>query len=280
LANILDGKLVRDQILEELAPRLVALRERGVEATLAVVLIGDNPASHVYVKNKIAACERLGIRSQKLTPPVDTSTEQLLGIIAALNADANVHGILVQLPLPPQIDAGAVLHAIRPEKDVDGFHPMNSGKLLAGAPGLRPCTPSGVMELLRRYRISLAGKRAVVVGRSDIVGKPMAMLLLQANATVTICHSRTADLAAECRRAEILVAAIGRAEMLTHDHIADGAVVVDVGMNRVDGRLTGDVLPAAMTEKSSFYTPVPGGVGPLTIAMLMANTVQAAEAAS
>lgn len=280
MANILDGKLVRDQILEELAPRLVALRERGVEATLAVVLIGDNPASHVYVKNKIAACERLGIRSQKLTPPVDTSTEQLLGIIAALNADANVHGILVQLPLPPQIDAGAVLHAIRPEKDVDGFHPMNSGKLLAGAPGLRPCTPSGVMELLRRYRISLAGKRAVVVGRSDIVGKPMAMLLLQANATVTICHSRTADLAAECRRAEILVAAIGRAEMLTHDHIADGAVVVDVGMNRVDGRLTGDVLPAAMTEKSSFYTPVPGGVGPLTIAMLMANTVQAAEAAS
>jgi methylenetetrahydrofolate dehydrogenase (NADP+)/methenyltetrahydrofolate cyclohydrolase len=277
LAIILDGKLIRDQILTELGPRVAALTAQGCQPQLAVILIGNNPASEVYVRNKIAACEKVGILSQKLTPPASVSTEELLAIIDGLNKDPKVHGILVQLPLPPQVDASLVLDSVVPEKDVDGFHPVNSGKLLAGAPGLRPCTPSGVMELLRRYEIPIAGRKAVIVGRSDIVGKPMAILLLAANATVTICHSRTSNLADECRRADILVAAIGRAEMLGEDHIQPGAVVIDVGMNRVDGRLTGDVDPEAMARLSSAYTPVPGGVGPLTIAMLMSNTVQAAE---
>ncbi len=277
MAIILDGKLIRDQILTELGPRVNALVASGCRPQLTVILIGNNPASEVYVRNKIAACEKVGILSQKLTPPASVSTEELLAIIDALNKDSKVHGILVQLPLPPQVDAGMVLDSVAPEKDVDGFHPVNSGKLLAGSPGLRPCTPSGVMELLRRYEIPIAGRKAVIVGRSDIVGKPMAILLLAANATVTICHSRTSNLAEECRRADILVAAIGRAEMLGEDHIQPGAVVIDVGMNRVDGRLTGDVDPEAMARLSSAYTPVPGGVGPLTIAMLMSNTVQAAE---
>lgn len=277
MATILDGKLIRDQILNELVPRVEALKARGTPPGLAVVLVGNNPASEVYVKNKIAACEKVGIVSRKLTPPATITTEELLALIATLNADPAIHGILVQLPLPPQVDSGKVLDAIVPEKDVDGFHPVNSGKLLAGAPGLRPCTPSGVMELLKRYKIPIAGRRAVVVGRSDIVGKPMAILLLQQNATVTICHSRTSNLAEECRRADILVAAIGKAEMLGDEHIQPGAVVIDVGMNRIDGRLTGDVDPAAMARLSSAYTPVPGGVGPLTIAMLMSNTVEAAE---
>ncbi len=277
MATILDGKLIRDQILNELVPRVAALKARGTPPGLAVVLVGNNPASEVYVKNKIAACEKVGIVSRKLTPPATITTEELLALIATLNADPAIHGILVQLPLPPQVDSGKVLDAIIPEKDVDGFHPVNSGKLLAGAPGLRPCTPSGVMELLKRYNIPIAGRRAVVVGRSDIVGKPMAILLLQQNATVTICHSRTSNLAEECRRADILVAAIGKAEMLGDEHIQPGAVVIDVGMNRVDGRLTGDVDPTAMARLSSAYTPVPGGVGPLTIAMLMSNTVEAAE---
>ena len=275
MATILDGKLIRDQILGELTPRVAALR--GGAPGLTVILVGNNPASEVYVRNKIAACEKVGIRSQKLTPDASISTAELLALIEQLNADPTVDGILVQLPLPPQVDAGLVLDAVAPEKDVDGFHPVNSGKLLAGAPGLRPCTPSGVMELLRRYQIPIAGRKAVVVGRSDIVGKPMAILLLAANATVTICHSRTSNLAEECKRADILVAAIGRAEMLGEDHIAPGAVVIDVGMNRVDGRLTGDVDPEAMARLSTAYTPVPGGVGPLTIAMLMSNTVEAAE---
>ncbi len=277
MAIILDGKLIRDQILNELGPRVAALTAQGHRPQLAVILIGNNPASEVYVRNKIAACEKVGILSQKLTPPASVSTEELLAIIEDLNKDPNVHGILVQLPLPPQVDASLILDSIAPEKDVDGFHPVNSGKLLAGAPGLRPCTPSGVMEILRRYEIPISGRKAVVVGRSDIVGKPMAILLLAANATVTICHSRTSNLAEECRRADILVAAIGRAEMLGEDHIQPGAVVIDVGMNRVDGKLTGDVDPEAMARLSSAYTPVPGGVGPLTIAMLMSNTVQAAE---
>ncbi len=278
MATILDGKLIRDQILGELTPRAAAFAAAGQPATLAVVLVGNNPASEVYVRNKIAACEKVGITSRKLTPPADITTAALLAIIEELNADPAVDGILVQLPLPPQVDASLVLDAIHPAKDVDGFHPVNAGRLLAGAPGLRPCTPSGVMQLLTRYQIPIAGRRAVVVGRSDIVGKPMAILLLAANATVTICHSRTSNLAEECRRADILVAAIGRAEMLGEEHIQPGAVVIDVGMNRLDGRLTGDVDPAAMARLASAYTPVPGGVGPLTIAMLMSNTLQAAEA--
>jgi len=277
LASILDGKLIRDQILIELSPRVAALAAAGRPPQLAVILIGQNPASEVYVRNKIAACEKIGIRSRKLTPESTITTTELLALIEGLNRDPEVHGILVQLPLPLQVDAGLVLDAVTPEKDVDGFHPVNSGKLLAGAPGLRPCTPSGVMELLRRYGIPIAGRKAVIVGRSDIVGKPMAILLLAANATVTICHSKTSNLDEECRRADILVAAIGRAEMIGEAHIQPGAVVIDVGMNRVDGRLTGDVDPEAMARLSSAYTPVPGGVGPLTIAMLMSNTVQAAE---
>ncbi len=275
MASILDGKLIRDQILAELKPRVAALPHAP---QLVVILIGDNPASQVYVKNKMAACELLGIRSQKLAPPITVTTEELLATINALNADPEVHGILVQLPLPPQIDAGRVLEAVSPAKDVDGFHPINAGKLLSGAPGLRPCTPSGIMELLRRYEIPIEGRKAVIVGRSEIVGKPMAILLLQANATVTICHSRTSNLAEECKRADILVAAIGRAEYLGEAHIQPGAIVIDVGMNRVNGRLTGDVDPQEMARLSSAYTPVPGGVGPLTIAMLMSNTVKAAEA--
>jgi methylenetetrahydrofolate dehydrogenase (NADP+)/methenyltetrahydrofolate cyclohydrolase len=278
LATILDGKLIRDQILAELTPRAAALAAAGRPATLAVVLVGNNPASEVYVRNKIAACEKVGITSRKLTPPAGITTAALLALIEELNADPAVDGILVQLPLPPQVDASLVLDAIHPAKDVDGFHPVNAGRLLSGAPGLRPCTPSGVMQLLTRYQIPLAGRRAVVVGRSDIVGKPMAILLLAANATVTICHSRTSNLAEECRRADLLVAAIGKPEMLSEQHIQPGAVVIDVGMNRLDGRLTGDVEPAAMARLASAYTPVPGGVGPLTIAMLMSNTLQAAEA--
>ncbi|WP_031499635.1 bifunctional methylenetetrahydrofolate dehydrogenase/methenyltetrahydrofolate cyclohydrolase FolD [Bryobacter aggregatus] len=274
MATILDGKLIRDQILSELKPRVAAL---AAPPQLVVVLIGDDPASQVYVKNKIAACAAIGIKSRQLSPPASISTEDLLTLIRGLNFDPEVHGILVQLPLPPHVDAGRILEAVAPAKDVDGFHPINAGRLLAGAPGLRPCTPSGIMELLRRYKIPIEGRKAVVVGRSEIVGKPMAILLLQANATVTICHSRTVNLAEECKRADILVAAIGRAEYIGSDHIQPGAVVIDVGMNRVSGRLTGDVDPEAMARLSSAYTPVPGGVGPLTIAMLMANTVQAAE---
>lgn len=277
MGRILDGKLIRDQILEELRPRVETLSAQGRQPKLAVVLVGDDPASHVYVKNKILACEKLGIASTKITPPADLTTEDLLGIIRHLNNDPSVHGILVQLPLPKQVDAMKALHAVDPAKDVDGFHPVNGGLMLDGAPGLRPCTPSGVMELLRRYQIPIEGRRAVVVGRSGIVGKPMALMLLEANATVTICHSRTANLAEECRRADILVAAIGRAEFIGEDHIRKGAVVIDVGMNRVDGRLTGDVDPEAMARLSDSYTPVPGGVGPLTIAMLMSNTVRALE---
>ncbi len=276
MAIILDGKMIRDQILAELKPRVAAFARAP---QLVVILVGDNPASQVYVKNKIAACELLGIRSRRLSPPVSITTGGLLTIVNELNADPEVQGILVQLPLPAQVDAMSVLEAVDPSKDVDGFHPVNAGKLLSGAPGLRPCTPSGVMELLRRYQIPIEGRKAVVVGRSEIVGKPMAILLLQANATVTICHSRTSSLAEECRRADILVAAIGRAEYLGEEHIQPGAVVIDVGMNRVNGRLTGDVDPVEMARLSSAYTPVPGGVGPLTIAMLMSNTVLAAEQA-
>jgi len=264
------------------------------------VLVGDNPASHVYVSSKVKTCLELGMHSEKLTPPASIATGALLDIVHDLNSNADIDGILVQMPLPAGIDSQRVLDAIAPEKDVDGFHPVNVGNLSIGRPGPRPCTPSGVMELLRRYQIPLAGKHAVVAGRSDIVGKPMAMLLLQANATVTICHSKTADLEAECRRADILVGAIGRPAMLTRAHMKPGAVMIDVGINEVRDReqaaaifgegsdkmsafdkrgsvLVGDMHPYHAAEVSSFWTPVPGGVGPLTIAMLMSNTVDAAE---
>ena len=267
--------LVLHQILSELKPRIALLRR---PPGLAVVLVGHDPASEIYVRGKIKASADLGIYSEKITPGDNISTGDLLGIVEGLNQRPEIDGILVQMPLPPQVDSHRVLLSIDPRKDVDGFHPLNVGNLVAGIPGLRPCTPSGILELLKRYQIPIAGRRAVVVGRSDIVGKPMAILLLHANATVTICHSKTANLADECRRADILVAAIGRSRLVTADFIQPGATVIDVGMNRLaDGKVTGDVDPEAAQRIAGAYTPVPGGVGPLTIAMLMTNTVQSAE---
>ena len=284
MSIILDGKLIRQRILDSLRPRVAALIKASRPPGLAVVLVGHDAGSEVYVRNKIKACAELGIYSEKLTPPVTVTTAELLSIVDALNKRPDIDGILVQMPLPKQVDARAVLEAVAADKDADGFHPTNVGHLVADRPGPRACTPSGVMELLRQYKIQVAGKHAVVVGRSDIVGKPMALMLLHANATVTICHSRTSNLAEVCRSAEILVAAIGRAAHIRREFIKPGAVVIDVGMNRVPDasstsgtRLIGDVAPIAMAELSSYYTPVPGGVGPLTIAMLMSNTVALAE---
>ncbi len=297
MPQILDGNRVRDDIMNELKPRVAALlRPPG----LAVVLAGHNPASEIYVRNKVRACQDLGILSQTLTPPDSVSTEELLGMVEELNARPEVDGILVQLPLPPRVEARRVLAAVAPAKDVDGLHPCNIGNLVAGLAGPRACTPAGILELLKRYGICIAGRRAVVVGRSDIVGKPVAFLLLHEHATVTICHSKTPDLAAVCRQAEILVAAIGRPAMITGEYLSPGVTVIDVGMNRIDDRaqvarifrnspqklaafdkkgsvLVGDVDPFDAAEKAAAYSPVPGGVGPLTIAMLMANTVAAAE---
>lgn len=298
----MDGKCVRDQIMSELKPRVAALAAAGRVPGLAVVLVGHDPGSEIYVRNKIKACRELGIHSESCTPPETIGTAELLSIVAALNARPEIHGILVQLPLPKQVDTKAALLAVAPGKDVDAFHPLNVGNLVAGRPGPRPCTPAGIIELLKRYRIPIAGKRAVVVGRSDIVGKPVALMLLHEHATVTICHSKTPDLAGVCREADILVAAIGRPAMITREFIRPGATVIDVGMNRIEDRgqaqrifhhlperlatferrgsvLVGDVDPAAM-EQAGAYTPVPGGVGLLTIAMLMANTVEAAERAA
>jgi methylenetetrahydrofolate dehydrogenase (NADP+)/methenyltetrahydrofolate cyclohydrolase len=300
MPQILDGARIRDQILAELKPRVDALIRGGRPPGLAVVLAGHNPASEIYVRAKIRACHDLGIFSESLAPPETVSTEQLLASVDQLNARPDIDGILVQLPLPKQVDEKRILLAVAPEKDVDGFHPCNVGKLAAGLPGPRACTPAGIIEILKRSGIPIAGKSAVVVGRSDIVGKPVALLLLHENATVTICHSKTRDLAAVCREADILVAAIGRAALVTADFIREGAVVIDVGINRLTARedvarifrnsteklaaldargsvLVGDVDPVAMAERASAYTPVPGGVGPLTIAMLMSNTVASAE---
>jgi methylenetetrahydrofolate dehydrogenase (NADP+)/methenyltetrahydrofolate cyclohydrolase len=279
-ARALDGKWVRDQIFSGLKPRIDSLKR---PPGLAVVLIGNDPASEIYVRNKVKACAELGIYSEKITPPADLSTPDLLAIIHALNARPEIDAILVQTPMPPQIDHRAVLSAISPTKDADGFHPVNVGNLVANIPAPRACTPAGIMEMLRRYDIPIAGKHAVVIGRSDIVGKPMALLLLHANATVTICHSKTGNLAEEAHRADILVAAIGKPGFVTGDFMKPGATVIDVGMNRVAAetpgktRFVGDVNPDHVREIASAYTPVPGGVGPLTVAMLMSNTVDAAE---
>lgn len=300
MATILDGKAVNQQIIDELKPRIAALASTNRVPGLAVVLVGNDPASEIYVSSKVKTCRELGMRSDEIRLAESSTTAEVLAAVKTLNADNGIDGILVQMPLPKQIDSRAVLLAIDPAKDVDGFHPFNVGNLVGNIPGPRPCTPAGVMELLKRYGIGLKGKRTVVVGRSDIVGKPMAMLLMHEHATVTICHSRTADLAGECRRAEILVAAIGRTAMIGAEHIGDGAVVIDVGINRVTERdeayrltggnparmagfdkrgsiVVGDVHPVAMAERASAFTPVPGGVGPLTIAMLMSNTVGCAE---
>jgi methylenetetrahydrofolate dehydrogenase (NADP+) / methenyltetrahydrofolate cyclohydrolase len=289
MAQILDGKWVRDEIQKEWKPRVDALTASRRAPGLAVVLVGSNPASEIYVRNKVKACAEMGIYSEKHTPPDSITTEELLALIDSLNRREEIDGILVQMPLPKQVDSRRVLFAVHPDKDVDGFHPVNVGNLVANIPGPRPCTPSGIIELLKRYRVPMAGKRAIVIGRSDIVGKPMALLLLHENATVTICHSRTKDLPEECRRADILVAAMGRPAFVTGDFIGPGATVVDVGINRLDESekaeifgdapsrgVIGDVHPVQV-EKAAAYTPVPGGVGPLTIAMLMVNTVRAAE---
>ena len=278
-AKILDGKWVRQQILADLRPRIAKMTASHRPPGLAVVLVGHDPASEIYVRAKIKTCGELGIYSEKITPPETISTEDLLGIIEGLNQRSEIDGILIQVPLPKQVDRRRVLLSIQPDKDVDGFHPVNVGSLVANIPAPRACTPAGIIEMLKRYDIPLAGKKAVVVGRSDIVGKPTALLLLHENATVTICHSKTVNLPGECQRADILVVAIGRPSFVTRDFIQPGAAVIDVGQNRgADGKgLVGDVDAAAALELASAYTPVPGGVGPLTIAMLMANTVRSAE---
>ncbi len=300
MAQVLDGSRIRDQILAECGPRVEALNAARNLPGLAVILAGHNPGSEIYVRNKVKACQSLGIYSEKLTPPETVTTDEVLELVEGLNHRPEIDGILVQLPLPAQVDAKRVLLAVDPKKDVDGFHPLNLGKLVMNTPGPRPCTPNGILELLRRYQVSLSGKHAVVVGRSDIVGKPMALLLLHQHATVTICHSRTSNLPEICRQADILVAAIGRPAFLTRDDIKPGATVIDVGMNRLTSRdevariwrnsadklaefdrkgtaLVGDVNPRDVAEVAGAYTPVPGGVGPLTIAMLMVNTIESAE---
>ena len=296
---ILDGNAIAAAIQAEVAADIEQLRARGIRPGLTVVLVGENPASEVYVRNKVKTSAALGIASESLTPPASITTDEMLSIIAELNAREDVDGILIQLPLPGQIDAKRLLEAVSPDKDVDGFHPVNVGRLQSGRPTLAPCTPAGIIQMLKRTGIPIAGQNAVVVGRSDIVGKPMAMLLLQENATVTICHSKTRDLGAMCRSADILVAAIGKPGIISPEMVQPGAVLIDVGMNRITSQqdfdrffagdakreatfrqkgsvLMGDIDPHAFAL-ASHYTPVPGGVGPLTIAMLMANTVRAAR---
>lgn len=277
-AQILDGKALAAEIRSEVKTQVAALAEKGVSTALAVILVGDDSASQVYVRNKIKACADTGIRSLEFRMPAETTQQQLLAKIAELNADESVDGILVQLPLPKQINADAVIAAIDPAKDVDGFHVANAGALITGKQGFVPCTPFGVMRLIEKSGVNPRGKSAVIVGRSNIVGKPMALLLLAADATVTVAHSRTPDLSAVTRNADILVAAVGRAKLIKADMVKPGAVVIDVGMNRDEtGKLCGDVDFAEVKEIAGSITPVPGGVGPMTIAMLMQNTVLAAQ---
>jgi methylenetetrahydrofolate dehydrogenase (NADP+)/methenyltetrahydrofolate cyclohydrolase len=298
-SQTLDGNAIAAAIQAEVAKDVQQLHLQGIRPGLTVVLVGNHPASEVYVRNKVRASAALGIKSESIAPPATVTTEEMLTLISELNAREDVDGILIQLPLPTHVDAKRLLEAISPEKDVDGFHPVNVGRLQSGQPSLVPCTPAGIIQMLKRSGIPIAGQHAVVVGRSDIVGKPMAMLLLQENATVTICHSKTRDLAAFCRSADILVAAIGKAGIISPQMVRPGAVLVDVGMNRITSQedferffsgnakreatfrekgsvLMGDIDPHAFAL-ASYYTPVPGGVGPLTIAMLMANTVRAAR---
>lgn len=279
-AQLIDGKALAAEVKGRLRAEVVELTAGGTQPGLAVVLVGDDPASHIYVSGKERDCAEVGIRSFMHRLPAETSAAELFGLIARLNADPAVHGILVQVPLPPHLRADLVQQAIDPEKDVDGFHPVNAGRLVLGQPGFVACTPAGIIELIRTTGIELAGREAVVVGRSATVGKPTASLLLAENATVTVCHSRTLDLSAVCRRAEVLVVAVGRKELVKGDWIRPGAVVIDVGMNREGEKLFGDVEFAAAREVAGFITPVPGGVGPMTRAMLMANTVQAARTAA
>ena len=279
--KLIDGKAVAADVRRRCAQAVADLKEQGVETSLAVILVGDDPASRVYVTNKEKDCAETGIRSIEHHLPADTTREALLALIAQLNADDSIHGVLCQLPLPKHLDERDVIEAIAPEKDVDCFHPANVGRLSIGGGTFLPCTPAGVVELLRFYGVDAAGKNCVVVGRSNIVGKPMSMLMLRENATVTTCHSRTRDLAAHTRQADILISAIGKAKFITADMVKPGAVVVDVGMNRDEnGRLCGDVDFEAVAPLCSLITPVPGGVGPMTRAMLLVNTVAAARAAA
>lgn len=278
MAYIIDGKALATQLQEELRQRVATCSQHGHQPGLAVILVGDNPASQVYVRNKIKACEAVGIRSIEIRLPAQTSEEELLAQVHALNEDPSVDGILVQLPLPAHLSSELIIQNISPEKDVDGFHVASAGALLTGRPGFRACTPYGVMKLLESANVDLNGKHAVVVGRSNIVGKPQALMLLEKNATVTIAHSRTPDLAAVLKGADVVVAAVGRAKLITGDMLKPGAVVIDVGMNRDEnGKLCGDVDFESAKEVASAITPVPGGVGPMTIAMLMTNTVEAVE---
>lgn len=297
----LDGKKIAEQIKDEVASEVAALNANGITPGLAAVLVGEHPASQVYVRNKTKTCQQLGMHSEQINLSTDTTTEQLLEIVDSLNRSDDIDGILIQLPLPDQIDAQLILNSVLPEKDVDGFHPVNIGRLVTGDHTLAPCTPMGIMEMLKRESIPLKGAEAVIVGRSTIVGKPMALLLLHEHATVTLCHSRTKDLPAVCRRADILVAAIGRPAMITGDYIKEGATVIDVGINRVESEsqvielfgedspriatfakrgstLVGDVHPRDPYGIAAAVTPVPGGVGPLTIAHLMKNTLLACKA--
>jgi methylenetetrahydrofolate dehydrogenase (NADP+)/methenyltetrahydrofolate cyclohydrolase len=278
-AQIIDGKAIAASVRAQVAEKTKAFAARtGVTPCLAVVLVGEDPASQVYVRNKGKACSEAGILSRQIDLPASVPEAELLSLIADLNGDRAVNGILVQLPLPGHIDEARVIESISPEKDVDGFHPMNAGRLFTGGESCLPCTPYGVMKMFEHMGVELKGKNAVVVGRSNIVGKPMAILLLSKHATVTICHSRTADLPAVCRTADVLVAAVGRSEMIRGSWIKPGAVVIDVGMNRnAEGKLCGDVAYAEAAEVAGMITPVPGGVGPMTIAMLIQNTLEAAE---
>lgn len=280
-AQLIDGNALAAQVRREVAHRVTALKARGVQPHLAILLVGDNPASQVYVRSKVADSEQTGLHATLERLPADTPQAALLARIAALNADPAVHGILVQLPLPAHLDAQAVIEAIAPHKDVDGFHVASAGALMVGQAGFRPCTPYGCMKMLESIGYDLRGKHAVVIGRSNIVGKPMAMMLLAANATVTICHSGTRDLAAHTRQADVIVAAVGKRGVLTAGMVKPGAVVIDVGMNRDEaGKLCGDVDFARVKDVAGWITPVPGGVGPMTRAMLLVNTLEAAERAS
>jgi methylenetetrahydrofolate dehydrogenase (NADP+)/methenyltetrahydrofolate cyclohydrolase len=299
MSRVLSGTAIAAEIKREVAAEVAELASQGIRPTLAAVLVGNVAASQIYVRNKVKTCEELGLGSEMITPPASVTTEEMLALIAKLNADDAIDGILLQLPLPAQVDTKRLLEAVSPEKDVDGFHPINAGRIQSGQPGLAPCTPAGVIEILKRSGIPIAGQNAVVIGRSDIVGKPAAMLLLHQHATVTICHSKTRNLAEITRGADILVAAIGRAGFVTKEMVKPGATVIDVGINRITDHaefekffagdakrealfaekgstIVGDVDPHAF-EVAGAYTPVPGGVGPLTIAMLMANTVRAAR---
>lgn len=279
MAQIIDGKRISAEIRAEIKEEAATFKaERGYAPGLAVIIVGEDPASQVYVRNKKRACDEVGFYSESYELPAETTQDELLSLIDRLNADENIHGILCQLPLPRHLDETAVLLKIKPEKDVDAFHPYNVGKIMIGDYNFLPCTPAGVMALIKRSGIEVAGKNCVVIGRSNIVGKPMAMLLLHANGTVTICHSKTRDLKKICAEADILVAGVGKANFVTADMVKEGAVVIDVGINRLEnGKLCGDVDFCEVEPKASYITPVPGGVGPMTITMLMQNTLTAAK---